>query len=138
MAPRVQNGGSREPGVHRRGCYLGRQRGIGRFIDLDVRLPVTPAVHQTTQAALPEARVAYVDLDPSIWSDSSPQCVMSATRAYCPGHDPHVTWGHDPHVSVHPLWDAHHDNEDVLAIPRCLGCGRLLVRLHKLPPAAAK
>jgi S-adenosyl methyltransferase len=41
-------------------------QGVGQFIDLGAGLPTTPAVHQTAQAILPEARVAYVDLDPLV------------------------------------------------------------------------
>jgi O-methyltransferase involved in polyketide biosynthesis len=43
-------------------------QGIGQFIDLGAGLPATPAVHQTAQAILPAARVAYVDLDPMVLS----------------------------------------------------------------------
>jgi len=39
-------------------------QGIGQFLDLGAGLPATPAVHQTTRAVLPGARVVYVDLDP--------------------------------------------------------------------------
>jgi O-methyltransferase involved in polyketide biosynthesis len=47
--------------------------GIGQFLDLGCGLPVRPAVHETAQAvletpqaALPAARVAYVDNDPMV------------------------------------------------------------------------
>lgn len=53
-------------------------RGVGQFIDLGAGLPVTPAVHQTAQAILPAARVAYVDLDP---------LVLSHARALLAGPD---------------------------------------------------
>jgi O-methyltransferase involved in polyketide biosynthesis len=43
-------------------------RGIGQFLDLGAGLPATPAVHQTAQAILPGARVAYVDRDPMVLS----------------------------------------------------------------------
>ena len=43
-------------------------QGIGQFLDLGAGLPATPAVHQTAQAVLPGARVAYVDLDPMVLS----------------------------------------------------------------------
>ena len=43
-------------------------QGIGQFIDLGAGLPATPAVHQTAQAVLPGARVAYVDRDPMVLS----------------------------------------------------------------------
>jgi O-methyltransferase involved in polyketide biosynthesis len=43
-------------------------QGVGQFIDLGAGLPATPAVHQTAQAILPAARVAYVDLDPMVLS----------------------------------------------------------------------
>jgi hypothetical protein len=41
---------------------------IGQFIDLGAGLPAPPAVHQIAWAVLPEARVAYVDLDPMVLS----------------------------------------------------------------------
>jgi hypothetical protein len=39
------------------------REGIGQFLDLGAGLPASPAVHQIAQAALPAARVAYVDTD---------------------------------------------------------------------------
>ncbi len=42
--------------------------GVGQFIDLGAGLPAPPAVHETAQAVLPGARVAYVDLDPMVLS----------------------------------------------------------------------
>ena len=42
--------------------------GVGQFLDLGAGLPAPPAVHQTAQAVLPAARVAYVDLDPMVLS----------------------------------------------------------------------
>ena len=44
------------------------RQGIGQFIDLGAGLPVSPAVHQAARAALPTARVAYVDIDPVVLS----------------------------------------------------------------------
>ena len=41
---------------------------IGQFLDLGAGLPAPPAVHQTAQAVLPAAQVAYVDLDPIVLS----------------------------------------------------------------------
>jgi O-methyltransferase involved in polyketide biosynthesis len=43
-------------------------QGIGQFLDLGAGLPASPAVHQTAQTVMPEARVAYVDLDPMVLS----------------------------------------------------------------------
>jgi O-methyltransferase involved in polyketide biosynthesis len=43
-------------------------QGVSQFVDLGAGLPATPAVHQTAQAVLPAARVAYVDLDPLVLS----------------------------------------------------------------------
>jgi SAM-dependent methyltransferase len=39
---------------------------IDQFIDLGAGLPVFPMVHQAARTVLPEARVAYVDLDPMV------------------------------------------------------------------------
>ncbi len=43
-------------------------QGIGQFLDLGAGLPASPSVHQTAQAVLPAARVAYVDTDPMVLS----------------------------------------------------------------------
>ena len=42
------------------------RQGIGQFIDLGAGLPASPSVHQAARAALPAARVAYVDIDPVV------------------------------------------------------------------------
>ena len=42
--------------------------GIGQFLDLGAGLPAPRAIHQTAQAVLHGARVAYVDRDPMVLS----------------------------------------------------------------------
>ena len=44
------------------------RQGIGQFIDLGTGLPACPPVHQAARAVRPEARVAYVDIDPVVLS----------------------------------------------------------------------
>jgi O-methyltransferase involved in polyketide biosynthesis len=39
-------------------------QGIAQFIDLGCGMPTTPNTHETAQAIVPDARVAYVDSDP--------------------------------------------------------------------------
>jgi S-adenosyl methyltransferase len=38
-------------------------RGIGQFIDIGAGLPTSPNVHECARAAVPDARVAYIDND---------------------------------------------------------------------------
>jgi SAM-dependent methyltransferase len=40
------------------------RQGISQFIDLGCGLPTEPSTHETAQAVSPDARVAYVDIDP--------------------------------------------------------------------------
>jgi S-adenosyl methyltransferase len=44
------------------------KQGIRQFIDLGAGMPTAPSTHQTAQAVLPGARVAYVDNDPVVLS----------------------------------------------------------------------
>jgi O-methyltransferase involved in polyketide biosynthesis len=39
-------------------------QGVSQFIDLGCGMPTTPNTHETAQAVVPDARVAYVDNDP--------------------------------------------------------------------------
>jgi hypothetical protein len=41
-------------------------QGIGQFIDLGCGMPTVPNTHQTAQAIIPAARVAYIDNDPVV------------------------------------------------------------------------
>src|SRR5438046_135275 len=41
-------------------------RGIGQFVDIGAGLPTSPNVHECARAAVPGARVAYVDNDPVV------------------------------------------------------------------------
>jgi len=40
--------------------------GIGQYVDIGAGLPTSPNVHQCAQAAVPGARVAYIDNDPVV------------------------------------------------------------------------
>jgi hypothetical protein len=41
-------------------------RGIGQYVDIGAGLPTSPNVHQAARAAVPGARVAYIDNDPVV------------------------------------------------------------------------
>jgi O-methyltransferase involved in polyketide biosynthesis len=43
-------------------------QGISQFIDIGCGMPTFPATHETARAVLPDARVAYVDIDPIVLS----------------------------------------------------------------------
>jgi hypothetical protein len=43
-------------------------RGVGQFIDLGCGLPTEPSTQQTAQAVIPDAKIAYVDIDPVVIS----------------------------------------------------------------------
>lgn len=44
------------------------QQGITQFVDLGCGMPVAPSTHETVKAVSPDARVAYVDIDPIVVS----------------------------------------------------------------------
>jgi SAM-dependent methyltransferase len=46
--------------------YLAETAGLDQFLDLGVGLPTQGAVHETAHQVNPEARVAYVDIDPVV------------------------------------------------------------------------
>lgn len=46
--------------------YLAREAGIDQFLDLGSGLPTVQNTHEVAQAENPEARVAYVDIDPLV------------------------------------------------------------------------
>jgi len=48
--------------------YLATEGGIRQFLDLGGGLPTQTNVHQMAQQVAPDARVAYVDNDPVVWS----------------------------------------------------------------------
>jgi hypothetical protein len=48
--------------------YLARQRGISQFVDIGCGLPAPASTHEVAQAAVPKARVVYVDSDPLVLS----------------------------------------------------------------------
>jgi hypothetical protein len=59
--------------------YLATEAGIGQFLDIGTGLPTANNVHEVAQAAVPSARVVYVDNDPLVMAHaralltSSPQ-----------------------------------------------------------------
>lgn len=57
------------------------QQGIDQFIDLGCGMPTAPSTYETARAVLPDARVAYIEIDPVVISH------LTATQ----GKDPDVT-----------------------------------------------
>jgi O-methyltransferase involved in polyketide biosynthesis len=43
-------------------------QGIGQFIDIGCGLPTSPGTHESARISMPDARVAYVDIDPIVLS----------------------------------------------------------------------
>jgi S-adenosyl methyltransferase len=50
--------------------YLAAEAGITQFLDIGTGLPTQGNVHQVAQAAIPSARVVYVDNDPMVLAHS--------------------------------------------------------------------
>ena len=48
--------------------YLASEAGIRQFLDLGGGLPTRTNVHEMAQQVAPDARIAYVDNDPVVWS----------------------------------------------------------------------
>jgi hypothetical protein len=46
--------------------WLVRETGVRQFLDIGTGIPTEPNLHQIAQAAVPEARVVYVDNDPIV------------------------------------------------------------------------
>jgi S-adenosyl methyltransferase len=57
--------------------YLAEELGIAQFLDIGTGIPAAPNVHQLAQAAIPAARIVYVDNDP---------LVMAHARALLTSH----------------------------------------------------
>ncbi|WP_035925474.1 MULTISPECIES: SAM-dependent methyltransferase [Pseudofrankia] len=52
--------------MHRTTRYLAREAGIRQFLDIGTGIPTSPNLHEVAQAIAPDARVLYVDNDPSV------------------------------------------------------------------------
>ena len=46
--------------------HLAAEAGIRQFLDIGTGLPTNPNVHEVAQAAIPDARIVYVDNDPIV------------------------------------------------------------------------
>jgi len=57
--------------------YLAAERGIGQFLDIGTGLPTAGNTHEVAQAAVPQARVVYVDNDPVVLSHA--QALLTST-----------------------------------------------------------
>ncbi len=102
------------------------RQGTGQFIDLGAGLPASPSVHQAARAAMPAARVAYIDLDP---------VVLSHARALLTTSDGVTAIGADLRDPASVL--AHPDLRAVIdpAQPMCVILGAML---HFLNADAAR
>ncbi|WP_419998606.1 SAM-dependent methyltransferase [Streptomyces boninensis] len=59
--------------------YLAEERGIRQFLDIGTGIPTSPNVHEVAQAAVPEARVVYVDNDPIVLAHA--RALFTGTQA---------------------------------------------------------
>ena len=96
-------------------------QGIGQFIDLGCGMPTTPNTHQSAQAVVGDAQVAYVDTD---------AVVLAHLRALAAQGNPGVTVIDGDVREVEVILDAISPAID-LSRPVCLLMGALL---HFFPP----
>ena len=61
--------------------FLAGEAGIRQFLDLGAGLPTKGNVHQVAQAIAPDARVVYVDNDPSVLAHSKALTAGASTAA---------------------------------------------------------
>ena len=101
------------------------KQGISQFIDLGCGMPTAPNTHQTAQAIIPGARVAYVDNDP---------VVLAHLRALAAHGNPSVTVVDGDVRETDTILDAVAAGID-LSAPACLLMGFLL---HFFAPDAAR
>jgi O-methyltransferase involved in polyketide biosynthesis len=100
-------------------------QGVGQFIDLGCGLPTAPNTHETAQAVVPGARVAYVDNDP---------IAVSHLRAVVAKGSPGVAVVDGDAGDPDAILAAVGRDLDLTA-PTCLIMGFLL---HFYPPAAGR
>ena len=101
------------------------KQGISQFIDLGCGMPTAPNTHQTAQAIIPGARVAYADNDP---------VVLAHLRALAAHGNPSVTVVDGDVRETDTILDAVAAGID-LSAPACLLMGFLL---HFFAPDAAR
>jgi O-methyltransferase involved in polyketide biosynthesis len=82
--------------------YLAAEAGIRQFIDLGGGLPTQTNVHEMAQQVAPDARVAYVDNDPVVWSHG--QALLAdgehVTMVYADLRQPDLVLGHPDVVAM--------------------------------------
>jgi len=100
-------------------------QGIGQFIDLGCGMPTVPNTHETAQAIIPAARVAYIDNDP---------VVLTHLRALAEHGNPGVTVVDGDVREPDAVIGAIQDDIDLEA-PACLLMGYLL---HFFAPGDAR
>ena len=68
--------------------------GVAQFIDVGSGMPATPAVHEIAGLASPDARVAYVDNDPVVISQTATLLTTPDRVAAVPGdaRRPGTSW----------------------------------------------
>ena len=68
--------------------------GVAQFIDVGSGMPTTPAVHEIAGLASPDARVAYVDNDPVVISQTATLLTTPDRVAAVPGDAsrPRTSW----------------------------------------------
>jgi O-methyltransferase involved in polyketide biosynthesis len=101
------------------------EQGTGQFIDLGCGMPTRPNIHESARAALPAAKVAYVDND---------AVVLSHLNALVAKGDPGITVVEGDVREPAAILDAVSAGID-LAKPACLILGYLL---HFWAPQAAR
>lgn len=52
--------------MHRVGRYLAAECGIRQFLDIGTGIPTSPNLHEVVQGVAPDARIVYVDNDPTV------------------------------------------------------------------------
>jgi O-methyltransferase involved in polyketide biosynthesis len=90
--------------------------GIGQFIDLGCGMPTAPNTHQSAQAVVPDAHIAYIDTD---------AVVLAHLRALAAQGNPGVTVIDGDVREVAVILDAISPGID-LSRPACLSMGALL------------
>ena len=100
-------------------------QGVGQFIDLGCGMPTVPNTHESAQAIIGDARVAYVDTDP---------VVLSHLQSRLAKGNPQVTVVNGDVRDAAAILDAAGAGFD-LSAPACLLMGSLL---HFFAPDAAR
>jgi SAM-dependent methyltransferase len=66
LVPEIRDAAWANRGFLQRAVRWMASRGISQFIDLGAGLPTQRATHEVARTAIPDARVVYTDIDPSV------------------------------------------------------------------------